>query len=126
MGKNLGDGPPIIISKGDISKSEKAVYEPIGKPIGSTYEGPKRNSGMAIAGMCAGIVGVSLCWIPILAQILGVIAIVFGAIAIPETGKPGVGGRGMAIAGLVTGVVAVSFLLVMWAVGWSILGWALF
>jgi len=122
MGKNLGDGPPIIISKGDISRTQRPAYEPIGSMY-EGYEGPKRNNGLAIASMCAGIVGVSLCWLPIVAQILGIIAIVFGGVGISQTGNPGVGGRGMAIAGLVTGVVALFFWPMLWIIGWYAFGW---
>lgn len=64
-------------------------------------EPPKKGKGMAIAAMVVGIV--SLCascfgWIAIIG---GVLAIIFGAVAIKSAG------RGMAIAGIITGAVAI-------------------
>jgi len=56
--------------------------------------GEKRTSGMAIASLILGILGVSL------------LAIIFGAIGINQTGKdPNLKGRGMAVAGLVLGIL---------------------
>ncbi len=63
----------------------------------------ERNSGMAIASLVLGIIGVvsAICSIP---------AIVFGAIAMNQTGKDhSLKGRGMAIAGFVLGIVMFLF-----------------
>ena len=64
-----------------------------------------RTSGLAIASLACGIVGLV---IPFLGIILGILGIVFGVAAMSQTGRdPSLGGRGMAIAGLVCGVVVV-------------------
>lgn len=63
----------------------------------------QRTNGMAIASMVLGLVGIAsiICSIP---------AIVFGAIAMNQTGKdPNQKGRGMAIAGFVLGIVMLLF-----------------
>ena len=119
MSKKDVDGPPIIIRKADTIVPERADYA----STHTMYEGLKRNSGLAIASMCAGIVGLCLCWIPVLGIILGIIGMVFGGIGIAQTGKPGVGGRGMAIAGLVTGLIALVFWPIMLLVGFSLFSW---
>ena len=54
----------------------------------------ERTSGMAIAALVLGILGISI------------LAIIFGAIAISQTNKdPNLKGRGLAIAGLVLGIL---------------------
>ena len=69
-----------------------------------------RTSGLAITSMICGILGLI---IPYLGFILAIIAIVFGSIAIHQTGsQPNLGGRGMAIAGLVLGILAIA----LWAI----------
>jgi len=70
----------------------------------------ERTSGLAIAALIMGILGISL------------LAIIFGAIAMSQTSKdPNLKGRGMAVAGLVLGIlgmVAVVFWIIAAAV-WS-------
>jgi len=65
----------------------------------------QRTSGLAIASLVCGICSVVIPWIGF---ILGILAIIFGGVAISRTGKdPNLGGRGMAIAGLVCGIVGI-------------------
>ena len=65
-----------------------------------------RTSGLAVASLVLGIIG-------LLFSPLSVLAIIFGGVAISQTGKdPTLGGRGMAIAGLVLGIII--------AAGWII------
>jgi len=72
-----------------------------------------RTSGLAIASMVCGICSLVLSWVPGLGFLLGILAIIFGIVAISQTGKdPSLGGRGMAIAGLVCGIVG----MVIWVV----------
>lgn len=62
----------------------------------------QRTSGLAIASLVLGIIGLSL------------FAIIFGAIAMNQIGKdPAIGGRGLAIAGLVLGIIGFVFTLIM-------------
>ncbi len=74
------------------------------------YTGAGRTSGLAIASMVLGIL-----WIFYIGSIL---AVIFGHIAISQTGKdPTLRGRGMAIAGLVLGYIGIGILaLTMFAV----------
>jgi hypothetical protein len=62
---------------------------------------PQRTSGVAIASLILGVLGVCP-----LALIGGLIATLLGIIGIAVTGKPGVKGRGLAIAGLVLGILS--------------------
>lgn len=66
----------------------------------------RRTSGMAVASMVLGIVGLVLMLaLPVLA-ILGLLAVIFGHVALDQIKKnPATDGRGLAIAGLATGYV---------------------
>jgi len=69
----------------------------------------RRTSGLAIASLVCGILSLVLFWAPWLGFILGIIAIVFGGVALRQTGRePNIEGRGMAIAGLVCGIVGIA------------------
>jgi hypothetical protein len=66
----------------------------------------KRTSGMAIASLVLGIIslGLGFTFIP------SVLAIIFGIIAVSQTGRdPNLGGRGMAIAGIIMGIIGLFF-----------------
>ena len=59
----------------------------------------QRTSGLAVAALVLGILGLFF-------NILGILAIIFGGISVSQTGRdPSIGGRGMAIAGLVLGII---------------------
>jgi len=73
-----------------------------------------RTSGLAIASLVCGICSLVLFWVPVLGFLLGILAIIFGGVAISQTRRdPDLRGRGMAIAGLVCGIVGI--------LGWVIL-----
>jgi len=75
----------------------------------------ERTSGMAIAALIMGILGL-IAFGP-----LAILAIIFGAIGIGQANKdPNVKGKGMAVAGLVLGIIAVA--------GWviAIIFWSTF
>ena len=79
-------------------------------PVAIVAQGAKakRTSGLAVASLVLGILGI---WI---------LAIIFGGIAISQTGKdPNLSGRGMAIAGLILGMVGflITILVVVAIVG---------
>lgn len=62
----------------------------------------QRTSGLAVAALVLGIVGLFF-------NIVGILAIIFGAISVSQTGRdPSIGGRGMAVAGLVLGIVDIA------------------
>ena len=83
------------------------VYTPVSPPPPyPTTE--RRTSGLAIASLILGILGISL------------LAIIFGAIALNQMGKdPNLSGKGMAIAGLILGIVwiVVSVVLALLLIG---------
>jgi hypothetical protein len=66
----------------------------------------RKTSGMAVAALVLGIIG-------FFAGFPAILAIIFGGIALNQTGKdPTLGGHGLAIAGLVLGIIGVAF----WAI----------
>jgi uncharacterized membrane protein YvbJ len=76
-----------------------------------------RTSGMAIASLVVGIVAF------IFFGILGILAIIFGAIGLSQTGKdPTLKGKGMAVAGLVLGIIS-SIGWIIAIIAWSSLFW---
>lgn len=58
-------------------------------------------SGFSVAALVLGIIGVVLCWVPVLGLLLGVLAAIFGGMGYFKTRG------GMAIAGLVLGAITV-------------------
>ncbi|HTZ45780.1 MAG TPA: DUF4190 domain-containing protein [Jatrophihabitans sp.] len=77
-------------------------------------------SGMATAAMVLGILAVLTCWTVWGGVLLGLLAIIFGAIAARRARLTGLG-RGRAISGIVTGVIGLLLSVVLIAVGVSIL-----
>jgi len=71
-----------------------------------------QNSGLAIASLVLGIIGMLVCGVGVL---LGIPAVICGHMALPKIKRSGgaVTGSGMAIAGLVTGYVAIVFSLLL-------------
>ena len=95
-----------------------AVSEPPGPPHqpvvpprpGQPVHRQPTGNGMAVAALVCGIVGAVLAFIPFLffvGLILGILAIVFGAIGLSRANK-GASGKGMAIAGLILGAVSLA------------------
>jgi hypothetical protein len=77
-----------------------------------------RNSGLAVASLVLGIVGVFI-------NPLSILAIIFGAIAMSQTGRnPNLKGRGMAVAGLVLGIVVAAFWIIIIIIAGSAFWWA--
>jgi len=69
----------------------------------------QRTSGLAIASLVCGILGLVLLLMGF-GFLLGIIAIIFGVVAISQIRKdPSLGGRRMAVAGLVCGIIGVAF-----------------
>ena len=68
-------------------------------------------SGLAVAGLVLGILGVIFAWVPFFTfiwWIIGILAVIFGIVAMINTkvGVPGAKrGHGMAISGLVLGII---------------------
>jgi Domain of unknown function (DUF4190) len=64
---------------------------------------PSLPAGMATAALVLGIVALVLCWTGFGGILLGLLAVVFGTIAVLRARRGQGGGQGRAIAGLVTG-----------------------
>jgi|SRR5580765_5510189 len=64
------------------------------------------NSGMAVASMVLGIVGLILGFLWVIPPIL---AVIFGGVGIRQTNTGLKSGKGMAIAGLTTGLIGLAF-----------------
>ncbi len=101
--------------------------EPVAPQMGTYYSnqqgysvsGPQ-NDPFAVTSMVVGIVGVpmSCCCTPI-SIVLGIIAIVFGALSISKIKKMQgqLGGHGMAVAGLVLGICVIGLSVISFALG---------
>lgn len=77
-----------------------------GQPYGAPPQYQQRpGSGLAIASLILGILSVIGFCIPVLAPLLGLIAVVLGFVALSRIRAGRAAGRGMAIGGLVTGVL---------------------
>ena len=84
---------------------EGSPYAPPSAPPGApSYAMPPPTSGLAIASMICGILGLMTCLLP------GIAGVICGHMALNQMADPTlrVGGRGMAIAGLVTGYLSVT------------------
>jgi hypothetical protein len=95
------------------------VYQ---QPPQQVYQQPiyqqERTSGIAITALIMGILGIVLVWLP---TPFGLLAIIFGAVGMSQTGKdPYLKGKGMAVTGLVLGILQ----FVLWII--FIILWAIF
>ena len=64
-----------------------------------------RTPGLAIASLVLGIIAVFIGWIPFIGWLIGLLAIIFGFIALSTIKKEGCKGKRMAIAGIIMGFV---------------------
>ncbi|ETI70219.1 hypothetical protein [Neobacillus vireti] len=80
------------------------------------YVQKAEGNGLAVAGLVLGIIAVVLNWVPFLPYILGVLAIIFGAVGMRKTIK-----RGMSITAIILGVVSIGMKILFW-VGIASLG----
>lgn len=77
----------------------------------------ERTSGLSMAALICGIIGLFM-------NPMSVVAIILGALGLSETSKdPSLKGRGMAVAGIVLGIVAVIVWIIVFAVAGSIFWW---
>ena len=65
---------------------------------------PSKNNGLAITALVLGIVALLSVWVPPLAIVLALVAVVLGFLAMRKV--PEAGGRGLALGGLITGGLA--------------------
>jgi hypothetical protein len=73
------------------------------------------SSGLAVASLVLGIVGVFLSWF--LFGIPSILAVIFGHVGLSKANNGTGGGKGMAIAGLVTGYVIIGIWLLILLLG---------
>jgi hypothetical protein len=83
---------------------------------------PPANSGLSIASLVLGIVGL----VPYL-QICSILAIIFGAMGINQANKKGYGGKSMALTGLILGIVGivVGIAVIALVIAFSVYGYGL-
>jgi hypothetical protein len=79
-------------------------YGPPPPPGYHAYAQPQNRSGKAVAALVLGILSIVFCWLSVL-DVFVVLAVIFGLIALSETRRGRIGGRGMATAGLACAVV---------------------
>ena len=76
-------------------------------PVGGLPPGQHQNTGLAVASLVLGIVGIaSNCCCTLLGGALGIAAIITGFLALSQVKAGTAGGKGMAMAGLICGVAA--------------------
>lgn len=75
-----------------------------GQPPG--YGRPPARNGLAITSLVLGIIALVTCWLTFPGIILGILAVIFGGIALARARTDRVSNKGLAIAGLITGVLA--------------------
>lgn len=111
---------------GNLSGDQPAGYgnvPPAAPPVGAYGMPPQqqKSSGLAIASLVLGIVGIVTFWLYAIPSIL---AVIFGHVALSKV-KNGTGdGRGMAIAGLTMGWIVVGIVILLVAIGASVLAGA--
>jgi len=75
-----------------------------------------KTSGLAITSLVLGILAFILIWIPVVGQILAILALVFGIMVLIKIKKdPTIEGKGMAIVGIVLGGIALLYALILLA-----------
>ena len=94
------------------------------EPAPAAYQPPAAasgGSGLAIAALVLGILALVTCFTVVGGVVLGLLAIIFGIIAVRGANRGVRTGKGMAIGGIVTGALGLVLAIVLIAVGVSIL-----
>jgi hypothetical protein len=81
-------------------------------PYGANVPGRTLPTGMAVASLVLGILGIFTAFF-LLGGLLGLIAVILGIVALGKIKRGEAGGRGMAIGGIVTGVLAMLLALII-------------
>ena len=73
-------------------------------------DGIHHTSGLAIASLVMGILGMPLACVPLIGTVFNLLAVIFGATALNAIGKSRVtlGGRGLALSGLILGILGLA------------------
>jgi hypothetical protein len=91
-----------------------------GQGFAPGYPVQPRN-GLGTAGLVCGIIAVVLCWTVYVGVILGILAICFGAVGMGRAKRGEATNRSSAMAGLILGIVAIALLILLLAIGLSVL-----
>src|SRR4051794_37339286 len=75
--------------------------DPWGQSPWEAYQPAPRTSGLAIASLIVGICGLFFC------PLVCIVSLILGFVALSDTGKPYVQGRGLAIAGTIVSAIGV-------------------
>lgn len=138
-GKEMDDSAKFCPScgaetSGETVSEQPAAQQPIqqqpySEPAYASAQPSEPSSGIAVGALICGIIGLVLCWVPIVGLILSIVAIVLGGKGkrtLPD------GKRGMAVAGFILGIIGLVIsiiVLIAWVVTIVILGsvasWAL-
>lgn len=97
QGQNTPPAPPVQNYDSSYAYSSPVGYEPAAKPAGS---------GLALASMILGIVGLPLSFVFGTGGILGLLAIILGIVAFVKLRKVAAAKKGMAITGIVLGSIS--------------------
>jgi hypothetical protein len=133
-GKEMDDNAKFCPScgadtSGETMSKQPAQQVPYSEPA-ATFEQPSEpSSGIGIGALICGIIGLVLCWVPIVGLILSIVAVVLGGKGrktLPD------GKRGMALAGFILGIIGLVIsiiVLISWIVAIALIGsvatWAL-
>lgn len=91
----------------DVAMNGQRFVDPLGTSPGS-HDGPPPGNRSATAALVCGLVGVAIAWMPLVVVaglVLAILAIVFGAKGLRQSGEAG-HGKGRAMIGLIAGIVA--------------------
>lgn len=83
-----------------------------------TLKDPKAGKGLGVAALILGIIGLILCFIPVInvfGVILAITALILGIVGMIIAKKKG-GSKGMALTGLILGALGIIIFIVMYAV----------
>jgi hypothetical protein len=105
----------------EVTVTTASVPGPPAQPVQYVVAaGPQYKNGLGTAALVCGIVGLVFALIPIIGiffgLILGILAIVFGAIGISRVNRNVANNRGSAVAGLVIGIIAFVLAIIAWTV----------
>lgn len=93
---------------------------PTTPPFAPQAAPPRRTSGLAVTALVLGLVGLVVSWFTF--AVPSILAMIFGGVALWQTSKDGLGGRGMAIAGFALGTVVTIATWLVWGVIWGSFG----
>ena len=110
-----GESPEKYVTNDPASPYAPPAASPVAPVVGGGVQLAPPTSGLAIASMVCGILGLFFCFCG--GMLLGIPAVICGHMALKQTGSespgipPRMGGRGMVIAGLIMGYIGILLLI---------------